>query len=130
MAYDRLDPIEGESGWESTLVTKMSVKQLMEREGAFQDLTLRAQKIPTQFARKEPEAPVAPEEVVAASPLRQPPHMLGPVAVTVPGKPKQAPVDQIAHAQTRAPEEVTQKPEAAPQVSESSRSFISKLFGR
>ncbi|MEL6690400.1 MAG: hypothetical protein AAFP28_08770 [Pseudomonadota bacterium] len=90
--YDRLKPLESNSGRETTAVTKDTVAQLMAREGAFEGLTIRAQQVPQHLFKRAQTPAEAPAEVKAAPALKQPPHMRGPVAVTVVTAPKvQAP---------------------------------------
>ncbi|MEL6915249.1 MAG: hypothetical protein AAFP13_12195 [Pseudomonadota bacterium] len=82
MEYDRREPIKGVSGWESTAVTKLSVHQLLAREGAFEALTQRLGLVPPKEVHAEAAAAAA--EQAQENPLRQPPHMRGPVNVALP----------------------------------------------
>ena len=74
MEYDRREPLQGVSGWESTAVTKMSVKQLLAREGSFEALTQKLGMIPKEVHQRAAAKAAADAE---ASPLKQPPHMQG-----------------------------------------------------
>ncbi|MEM1375385.1 MAG: hypothetical protein AAGF78_13490 [Pseudomonadota bacterium] len=125
MEYDRLSPIKGDSARETTFVTKSSVQQLMAREGAFEGLTQRAQQVPQHLLRKMETPTTAPEKINTA--LMQPPHMRGPVAVTVLAQPKAA--------QPAEPPAAAAPPQEAPAAAPAPRADEGKppqksLFGR
>ncbi|MEM1234762.1 MAG: hypothetical protein AAGH70_11615 [Pseudomonadota bacterium] len=128
MEYDRLSPIKGDSARETTLVTRSSVQQLMAREGAFEGLTQRAQQVPQHLIKKMETPTQAPEKIKTA--VVQPPHMRGPVAVTVLAKPKPAlaPETQPVAAAPAAPvaesAPVAQAEEPQPQP----KSFFGRFF--
>ncbi|MEM6277790.1 MAG: hypothetical protein AAF714_12710 [Pseudomonadota bacterium] len=126
MEYDRLSPIKGDSARETTLVTRSSVQQLMAREGAFEGLTQRAQQVPQHLIKKMETPTHAPEKIKTA--VVQPPHMRGPVAVTVLAQPKPnaAPEPRPVVA---APQEPIAEPAPVAQVADPQpKSFFGRFF--
>lgn len=119
MEYDRREPIKGVSGWESTAVTKLTVKQLMEREGAFDQLTQKLGVIPNEVHEKAAALAAAEPQMRGPTALVQPPHMRGPVAPMPVDKSEMASEDE-AHATVEPVEPEADEPGG----------FLRRLFGR
>ena len=88
MVYDRLKPLEGRSGRETTAVTKKAVAQMVAHEGVFEGLDVHAEHQPPQ-PMTSTELPLeAPKDIMTAPVSTGPSRHAGPVPVMVMAPPR------------------------------------------